>query len=219
MMSAAFALRCRFLENKQGGVPFFFYFCGKQIYHDMYRLRHILKVFSFSLLVFGLCPQLLHAQSMQELRHSAELGNAEAQFALGDCYFHGNGVEQNYAEAEMWYRRATAQWYALAKMRRDALNLKSEASFSGNWSQFLLSHLKYPDKALNENVQGTVMVEFIVETDGSVSDVKVLRSVSKECDDEAVRVVKLGKWSPAVDNNDQKVRTRFLQPITFRLEE
>ena len=72
---------------------------------------------------------------------------------------------------------------------------------------------------MHENVQGTVMVEFIVETDGSVSDVKVLRSVSKECDDEAVRVVKLGKWSPAVDNNDQKVRTRFLQPITFRLEE
>ena len=189
------------------------------MYYVMYRLKYKFIVFSFSLFIFGLCPQLVHAQSIEELRHSAELGYAEAQFALGDCYFHGNGVEQNFAEAEMWYRRATAQWYAQAKMRREALNLKTEASFSGNWAQFLLSNLKYPEKALNENVQGTVMVEFIVETDGSVSDVKVLRSVSKECDEEAVRVVKLGKWNPAVDNNDRKVRTRFLQPITFRLEE
>ena len=76
---------------------------------------------------------------------------------------------------------------------------------------------KYPEKAMAEKVEGTVALEFIVEKDGWISNIKVLRSVSEECDAEAVRVVSyMPKWKPATVDG-RPVRCRYVQPIKFAL--
>ena len=84
--------------------------------------------------------------------------------------------------------------------------------------QFLVNHLKYPDAARAAGAYGTVMVEFVVEKDGSVSNVKVVTSVYPALDEEAVRVVRsLPKWKPG-ETKGEKVRVYYNIPIMFDLQ-
>ena len=82
----------------------------------------------------------------------------------------------------------------------------------------LSSELEYPKKARKAEIQGVVFVQFIVERDGSVSNIKVIRGVEPETlDKEAVRVVsKLKRWKPAMQNG-KTVRMQFNLPIRFQL--
>ncbi|HLK30986.1 MAG TPA: TonB family protein [Puia sp.] len=83
-------------------------------------------------------------------------------------------------------------------------------------SEFLSKHLRYPDKALKNNTQGTVVVQFIVDKDGSVTDVQVAKGVDPLLDEEAVRVIKkMPKWQPAIQGGRQ-VKSYKKQPIAFR---
>ena len=83
--------------------------------------------------------------------------------------------------------------------------------------QFIAQNLKYPVSAMEQGVQGRVVVDFVVEKDGSMSDVRVVRSVDSALDKEAVRVVKaLSKFTPGTKNG-QPVRARYTLPITFRM--
>lgn len=82
---------------------------------------------------------------------------------------------------------------------------------------FLSNNLQYPVKAVTEKVQGKVFISFFVEKDGSLSEVKILRSLSAEIDSEAVRVIKKSpKWKPGIQNG-RAVRTSFTLPINFKL--
>ena len=82
---------------------------------------------------------------------------------------------------------------------------------------FLSHNLKYPEKAMAEKVEGTVALEFIVEKDGWISNIKVLRSVSEECDAEAVRVVSSSpKWVPG-KQRDRAVNVTYTFPVVFQL--
>ena len=84
--------------------------------------------------------------------------------------------------------------------------------------QWVYQYLKYPAEAIRDGIQGRVMVEFVIEKDGKVSDVKVVRSVSEELDAEAVKVVAASpKWKPAKVGG-QKVRCRMTVPVEFILE-
>jgi protein TonB len=84
-------------------------------------------------------------------------------------------------------------------------------------SEFISQNMKYPEKARKENAQGTVFVEFIVEKNGTVSEAAVLKGVSKECDEEALRVVKiLSPWNPGKQSG-KAVRVKFVLPIKFKL--
>lgn len=95
--------------------------------------------------------------------------------------------------------------------------VEQPASFKGNVNQWLSSHLNYPPAAAENDIQGKVIVQFIVEKDGRVSDVKVLKGVDRDLDKEAVRVVKsMPKWQPG-KNNGAPVRSYFRLPIVFRL--
>ena len=81
---------------------------------------------------------------------------------------------------------------------------------------FLYSNLKYPKDAAKQKVEGRVLVLFVVETDGTLTDVKVAKKVFPSLDAEAVRVVKtMPKWTPG-KHNDQPVRVRFALPIVFK---
>lgn len=83
---------------------------------------------------------------------------------------------------------------------------------------YLAENVKYPLVAAENGVQGRVVVEFIVEKDGSLSDVKVKRGVDPSLDREAVRVVKsMPRWNPG-KKDGQPVRVRFSVPVTFRLQ-
>ena len=83
--------------------------------------------------------------------------------------------------------------------------------------KYIMENIKYPKQAMKEGIQGRVTVSFIVEKDGRVSNVRLLRSVQSALDKEAVRVVKsMPKWSPG-KHNGKPVRVRFNLPVMFKL--
>ena len=95
------------------------------------------------------------------------------------------------------------------------LNSADPSQFLEKW---VYQYLKYPEKAVIEGVQGRVMVAFVIEKDGKVSDVRVVKSVSPELDAEAVKVVSASpKWKPGRLAGEQ-VRTSMTIPVEFRLE-
>ena len=95
-----------------------------------------------------------------------------------------------------------------------------ESSYPGGaaaWQRYLLKTLRYPQEAQDNEIQGSVIVQFIVDKEGIVSNVEAI-SGPNELRDEAVRVIKKsGNWTPAVQNG-RKVKSYKKQPIVFRLE-
>ena len=84
--------------------------------------------------------------------------------------------------------------------------------------KFLGQNIKYPAVAKEKKVEGKVLVSFIVEKDGSLSNIKVLKEPGSGCGNEALRVMKLSpKWKPGVQNG-HKVRVQYTLPITFALK-
>jgi len=82
---------------------------------------------------------------------------------------------------------------------------------------FMLGNIKYPEEAKKDKAEGKVFISFDVETDGSLTDVKVLRGFRKDCDEEALRVVKLmPKWDPGKVKG-KAVKINFVVPIKFSL--
>ena len=85
------------------------------------------------------------------------------------------------------------------------------------WNKYLSDNLKYPTQARRMGVEGTVIVVFVINTDGSIQDVEVLRGIGGGCDEEAVKIVKAApKWSPGKQRG-KPVRTRMRLPIRFKL--
>lgn len=83
--------------------------------------------------------------------------------------------------------------------------------------KYIMENIKYPKQAMKEGIQGRVTVRFIVEKDGSISDVKPILSVHPLLNKEAVRVVEsMPKWSPGKQNG-KPVRVRFNIPVMFKL--
>ena len=83
--------------------------------------------------------------------------------------------------------------------------------------KWVYQYLKYPAEAIRDGVQGRVMVDFVIEKDGSVTDVRVVKGVSEELDAEALRVVKASpKWKPGRVNGN-RVRTSLTIPVEFKL--
>lgn len=83
--------------------------------------------------------------------------------------------------------------------------------------EYILNNIKYPEVARTSGITGTVYVQFVVEKDGSISDVKVVRGIGGGCDEEAVRVVKsMPRWKPGKQRG-QPVRVYFTLPIEFKL--
>ena len=83
--------------------------------------------------------------------------------------------------------------------------------------EFLQTNIKYPEDAVKQKVEGRVMVQFVVETDGSISDVHVAKQVFPSLDAEAIRVVQvMPKWVPGRENG-KVVRVKYNLPIVFRM--
>ena len=82
---------------------------------------------------------------------------------------------------------------------------------------YLKDNIKYPQMARESGIQGTVYITFVVERNGSVTDVKVLRGIGGGCDEEAIRVIEnMPKWNPGKQRG-KPVRVQFNMPIKFTL--
>ena len=94
-------------------------------------------------------------------------------------------------------------------------------SFPGGMNEcmmFLAQNMKYPVEAQEAKIEGRVIVQFIVDRDGSITDVKVVRSISPELDAEAVRVISLmPKWNPGKQRG-KAVAVKYTMPVMFRLQ-
>lgn len=99
--------------------------------------------------------------------------------------------------------------------------VENKPTFQGGdantFSKWVNSQLEYPEIAKENGIQGRVTLQFTVNTDGSVSDVKVLRGVDSSLDKEAVRVVSASpKWKPGMQR-DKPVRVTYTFPVIFQL--
>jgi len=83
--------------------------------------------------------------------------------------------------------------------------------------KWLTKNLRYPSTAQRQKAQGKVVVQFIINTDGAVSNLKVVKSLNADCDREALRVMRMmPRWKPGV-KNDKPCRTMVCIPIIFKL--
>ena len=98
--------------------------------------------------------------------------------------------------------------------------VENEPEFPGGVEalyKFISKNVVYPKKALKNGIEGKVVVEFVIEANGSVTNVKVFKSVNPDLDKEAVRVVSMmPKWKPG-SQGGKNVRSRFRIPINFQL--
>lgn len=103
----------------------------------------------------------------------------------------------------------------------DQIEIKPE--FNGGdatgFSKWVYENLQYPKSAYEADIQGRIVIQFTVEKDGKVSNVKLLRGVHPDLDAEAVRVISSSPdWKPGYVNGEP-VRVRYLFPLIFKLEE
>lgn len=99
--------------------------------------------------------------------------------------------------------------------------VEQQAEFPGGQAalmKYLSNNIRYPEVAQQNDIQGRVVVKFVVEKDGSIGNVTIARGVDKDLDKEAIRVVKrMPKWQPG-KNNGVAVRSYFTLPVTFKLQ-
>ncbi len=90
-------------------------------------------------------------------------------------------------------------------------------AFPGNVTKWIAKNVKYPVLAMENGIQGKVYIQFVIEKDGSITDVKVVRGVDASLDKEALRVVKaMPKWKPGKQRG-KPVRVSYTLPIFFQL--
>ncbi len=106
------------------------------------------------------------------------------------------------------------------KTEEAVLWVAEKQTFKGDLNKFLSREVKYPTQANTNGISGRVVVEFVIEKDGSVTGVRSVKGIGSGCDEEAERVIKLtnGMWTPG-KNNGHPVRLKMMQPIFFKLPE
>lgn len=93
----------------------------------------------------------------------------------------------------------------------------SPAGGMAGWNKYLMENLRYPTNAQRKGIEGTVIVAFVVNTDGTTTDIEILRSIGGGCDEEVIRIVKGSpKWTPGMQRGTP-VRTRMRLPLRFML--
>lgn len=99
--------------------------------------------------------------------------------------------------------------------------VEEEAGFPGGvekLNEYLSKSIKYPQQAKETGTKGKVMLTFVVEKDGSITDIKILRDIGSGCGEEAKRVVNgMPKWKPAKQRG-KSVRQQFVLPVSFNLQ-
>ena len=169
-------------------------------------------------------------KAVEWFEKAANQGLKDAQFNLAAMYHQGAGVPKDEQKAEYWARKYKDLPEAKGELTPAAGGNVEEVVFQAPEERaifkggdqglmtYLQQNLHYPQDAMQQGVSGRVFVQFVVNTDGSTSNVKTLNSVFPSLDEEAMRVVKEmpAVWTPA-KNDGVPVRMQYTLPITFRL--
>jgi protein TonB len=136
---------------------------------------------------------------------------ASAAFAF--CYFMvGNDLTFAQAKAD---QKSDEKVYSFVD---EGASFGSKGDLSELY-QFIAKNLRYPEEAKEKKIEGKVFAKFVIEKDGSVTNVEIVKGVGYGMDEETLRVVKmLPKWNPGKQSG-KAVRQAFTMPITFSLEE
>ena len=124
-------------------------------------------------------------------------------------------------QCQLFQSEQTAKQGPSSESDTTFVEVEKKPEFPGGQSalfEYLKSEIDYPEKSRKREVEGTVIVQFVVDKDGSLTDVKIQKSVSKLLYEEAKRVVReMPNWKPG-RHDGKVVRVRYRVPIRFRLE-
>ena len=150
-----------------------------------------------------------HEEIMQAEGFAGSVTNSDGSTDLNDIQGHVNEVVVDEPKP------------AVNKPEEVFISVEQMPQFPGGEAallKYLSSHINYPPMAAENNIQGRVVVQFVINKTGMVGEVKVIRSVDKELDMEAVRVCKsLPKFTPGRQNG-QAVSVWYTLPVTFKLQ-
>lgn len=151
-------------------------------------------------------PQDIPFEDDKEIATETKTGNDEAPPSIND-----NPIPEAIPEAPPPVEDKTYEMFDIQK----------SPSFPGGEAalqKFLAENIKYPPLARENNIQGTAAITFVVNKDGSISDVNLVKDPGGGTGKEAIRVVKsMPRWSPG-EANGHPVKVRFTLPVRFRLE-
>ena len=163
------------------------------------------KVFTVPIITDELINADAEMPKVEELAHaSAGLSNSK-----GDSTFEGSmpGTGTRPVVAHIIEPPAPAVFTVVEQM----------PEFNGDLSKYLSANVQYPEPARNGGIEGRVAIQFVVNEDGAITDVKLTRGIGGGCDEEALRVIKsMPKWKPG-KNNGKHVKVYYTQAISFRL--
>lgn len=150
-----------------------------------------------------------------EIKSQDELTNAKGSISIADVKGNDEVNGKDIADLKVVVTQAAPEPEKVFDM------VEQMPTFPGGQSElmsYLGKNIKYPTIAQENGTQGRVIIQFVVERDGSISDVHVARGVDPYLDKEAVRVVKsMPKWIPGKQNG-KAVRVKFTVPVMFRLQ-
>lgn len=183
-------------------------------------------------------------KALEWFEKAANQGLKDAQFNLATIYHQGAGVPKDEEKAEYWAKvykdiiklepkkEAAPPAFAFPPRQMGPVNAAAPSEdeiydvadvspkFPGGeqaLASWLMEHLSYPEAALDEGIQGKVLVSFVIANEGSVVMPKIAKSVHPLLDAEALRVLlSMPKWSPGMKKG-QPVYTRYTLPVTFKL--
>jgi periplasmic protein TonB len=140
------------------------------------------------------------------------------------------GIEYEDPDIELWDENTPPEFFKNLTLRKeeDVSDDNEVIDFAEVMPEYpggeaglriwIAKNLKYPQIAIQNEIEGIVFVQFVIDKNGMMSNVRVARGIDKALDEEALRVVKtLGNWKPGMQNG-KPVRVNFTIPIRFRLE-
>lgn len=142
---------------------------------------------------------------------SANLDHMVSVVKLMRIYKYGSGeIEKNLAIANYWKGQVNE-----FHTQRFIENAHPEDGYEA-FSKYITTHLTYPQQAIANKIDGNVYVSFTVDTDGTLSSVKVIKGLGNGCDEEALRLIQEGpKWKPGI-KDEQPVARQVILPIIFQ---
>ena len=163
----------------------------------------------------GAITQEVKPTEQQQVQKAEKISTTTSQLVIGDGSGVVEGADVKEAAPETAVDNAVGQEQPIK-----FTVVQKIPEFPGGWSafmQWLTKNLKYPESARKNRVQGTVVVSFIVNKDGSIASAKVSTSADPVLDAEALRVMKMmPKWKPGMDRN-KVCRTMIAVPVVFKL--
>ncbi|MEB2777190.1 energy transducer TonB [Algoriphagus sp. D3-2-R+10] len=103
------------------------------------------------------------------------------------------------------------------KVHKEVDEMPTPPNGINGWNSYLAKNMKYPKAAREANVEGKVVVAFVVQETGEISNVEIIRGIGKGCDEEVMRLVKESpKWKPG-KKDGEIVKTQMMLPVNFKL--